>query len=174
MRTYNVNGHQMSEEEFREFQEQSGFNFNFSGFGFNQRSKRWDHKPHLYQCYKNTHPGLWNEISLDELKKDINTSPKFLKTFSYVQSNAGEYIIKTQPVVVIFYNHQENDFLYMNESGIISEHNCFSSHNEALEAIKKLESKKENFHTLFDSNGNIIKQYLPEKSNDDSLSENMS
>ena len=60
---------------------------------------------------------MWNK--LDEFKKDINTSPKFLKTFSYVQSNAGEYIIKTQPVVAIFYNHQESHiYLFLNKCNL--------------------------------------------------------
>ncbi len=161
MRTYTVNGQQMSEEEFLKFQQESGFNFGNFG-NFNRQRKRWDHKPHLYQCYKDTPQGLWNEISLKEFKNDINKEPKFLKQLSYVQKQNDTYIIKEQPVVAIFYNHASEEFLYMNETGIIAEHNCFETYDEAFNAVKKLESKKETMHTLYDSNGNILMQFKPE------------
>lgn len=159
---YNINGKQMSEEEFNHWQKENGFDF-----GFKKRNKNYN-KVHIYQCYKDTPPNRWNEITKEELKKDINNEPKFKKKLYYVQKNGRDYIIRESPVVVIFYNHIENTFLYMKEGGLIKEKNCFSSFEEAENAIKEMEKNKIGLHTLYDINGNILSSYFPsEKQKDD-------
>lgn len=171
-RRYTVNGQEMSEEEFRNFT--NGANaFGDSGFwNFEQRKqKRWDHKPHLYQCYKDTAPNRWNEITFDEFKKDFNKSPKFTKEFAFVQMANNEYIIQSCPVVAIFYNHTDDTFHYMKPDGVISEHNCFNNYDEAYNAVIELENKKCGKHTLFSASNEIIKVFMPDF-NDDSSIEN--
>lgn len=171
---YTVNGQEMSEEEFKNFT--NGANaFGNSGFwNFQDRrnQRRWDHKPHLYQCYKNTPNGLWNEISFNEFKKDINNYPKFLKDFWYVQMINNEYIIQQSPVVAIFYDHVKNIFLYMKYDGVIAEHNCFESSDDAMAAIKDLEKEKCGEHKLFSTDGQLIMTWKPTFDNDSSI-ENM-
>lgn len=162
--TYNVNGQQMTEEEFRKWQQDNGFNFNFEGSGFHRRERQqWDGKMHLYQCYKNTQPNYWLEISLDDFKRDMNKVPKFKKKLFYVQKDGRDYIINESPVVAVFYNHIEDNFLYMKSGGLIEEKNCFKTEDEANEAIKKLEKEQEGIHILYDVNGDIIKTYKIEK-----------
>lgn len=152
---YNVNGQEMSEEEFQKFQEENGF-FNF---GFNQQKKRrWDHKPHLYQCYKNTVPDRWLEISLDDFEYDFHKKPKYLKHINYVQIINGQYNIIESPVVAIFYDHFNDVFLYMKADGLIKESNCFAADEEAFKAIQKLENKKSGKTLLFSANGEFIKE----------------
>lgn len=164
--TYNVNGQQMTEEEFRKWQQENGFNFGFGG-GFHRRQKQqWDGKMHLYQCYKNTQPNSWLEISSDDFKRDMDKLPKFKKKLYYVQKDGRDYIVIESPVVAVFYNHIEDIFLYMKEGGIIEEKNCFKTKEEALIAIHKLEKEKENIHTLYDASGNIIMTYKPETPNE--------
>lgn len=164
--TYNVNGQQMTEEEFRKWQQDNGFDFGFSG-GFHRRQKQqWDGKMHLYQCYKNTQLNSWLEISSDEFKRDMDKLPKFKKKLYYVQKDGRDYIVIESPVVAVFYNHIEDIFLYMKEGGIIEEKNCFKTEEEALKAIHKLEKEKENTHTLYDASGNIIMSYKPETPNE--------
>lgn len=153
--TYTVNGQQMTEEEFMRFQEEMGMNF---GNHF-RKKKRWDHKPHIYQGYKDVEPGLWKEISKDELKNDVNKTPKYLKEFYFVQTSGRDYMIESTPVVAVFYDHINDDFLYMKSNGIISEHNCFKSEDDAMNAIIALENKKEGHHRLLDVHGNIIIEY---------------
>ena len=165
---YTVNGQEMSEEEFQKFQNEYGF----YNFGNRRQQKRWDHKPHLYQSYKDVAPNRWKEISIDEFKADIGKEPKYKKEFSYVQSINNEYIINTVPVVAIFYNHIDGNFHYMKSDGIISENNCFSSEKDAKAAILKLENKKCGEHKLFSASGELIKIFMPDF-NDDSLSENI-
>lgn len=160
--TYNVNGQEMTEEEFYKWQAENGFNFNFDGFGSNRRrQKRWDHKMHIYQCYKDTYPNSWLEISEEELKRDIDKTPKFKKKLYYVQKVDRDYIIQESPVVAVFYNHMEDCFLYMKEGGVIKENNCFGSFEKAREAIDKMENEKCALHTLYDENFNILMQYMP-------------
>lgn len=159
---YTVNGQEMSEEEFRNFT--NGANpFGNSGFwNFQQKQqKRWDHKPHLYQCYKDTPQGLWNEISFDDFKNDIGKSPKFKKELYYVQSTNNGYIIQNQPVVAIFYDHVNEIFLYMKHDGVIKESNCFKTEDDALDAINKLEEKKCGEHKLFSADGQFITSFMP-------------
>lgn len=164
--TYNVNGQQMTEEEFRKWQQENGFDFGFGG-GFHRRQKRqWDGKMHLYQCYKNTQLNSWLEISSDDFKRDMNKLPKFKKKLYYVQKDGRDYIVIESPVVAVFYNHIEDIFLYMKEGGIIEEKNCFKTEEDALTAIHKLEKEKENIHTLYDASGNIIMTYKPETPNE--------
>ena len=153
--TYTVNGQQMTEEEFLRFQEEMNMNF---GHHF-RKKRRWDHKPHIYQGYKDVQPGLWQEISKDDLKHDTNRTPNFLKEFFYVQSINREYIIESFPVVAVFYDHINDDFLYMKPNGLISEHNCFKTEDDALNAILALENKKEGHHKVLDALGNIILEY---------------
>lgn len=155
--TYNINGQQMTEEEFLKWQEENGFNFGFSGE--QKRQRRWDHKMHIYQCYKDTYPNKWLEISEEELKKDIGKTPKFTKKLFYVQKIDREYIIQESPVVAVFYNHIEDVFLYMKEGGIIKENNCFSTEKKAREAIDNMEEKRKGLHTLYDINGNVLMTY---------------
>lgn len=157
--TYNINGQQMTEEEFYKWQEENGFNFGFGGHRRQQR--RWDHKMHIYQCYKDTIPNSWLEISKEDLKRDIGKEPKFTKTLFYVQKDGRDYIIQESPVVAVFYNHMEDNFMYMKEGGLIKEGNCFKSYEKAREAIDNMELKNFNKHTLFDVNGSIIMQYTP-------------
>ena len=157
--TYNINGQQMTEEEFQKWQEENGFNFGFGGHRRQQR--RWDHKMHIYQCYKDTIPNSWLEISKEDLKRDIGKEPKFTKTLFYVQKDGRDYIIQESPVVAVFYNHMEDNFMYMKEGGLIKEGNCFKSYEKAREAIDNMELKNFNKHTLFDVNGSIIMQYTP-------------
>ena len=150
---YTVNGQEMSEEEFYRFQEENGF-YNFDNY--NHQRRRWDHKPHLFQCYKNTAPNLWNEISIDEFNYDIGKKPKFLKSLCYVQMSNKDYYIISSPVVAIFYNHVNDEFLYMREGGLIDESNCFKDYDTALNAIKELENKKYGEHKLFSATGDFI------------------
>lgn len=163
---YNVNGQQMSEEEFRKWQQENGFDFGFDNeFNRRRQKQQWDGKMHLYQCYKDTQPNIWLEISSDEFKRDIGKLPKFKKKLYYVQKENRDYVIIESPVVAVFYNHFEDIFLYMKEGGLIEEKNCFKTNEEALNGIKKLEKEKENIHTLFDASGNIIMTYKPENPN---------
>lgn len=155
--TYNINGQQMTEEEFHKWQEENGFNFGFGGYRRQQR--RWDHKMHIYQCYKDTVPNSWLEISKEDLKRDVGKEPKFTKTLFYVQKDGRDYIIQESPVVAVFYNHFEDCFMYMKEGGIIKENNCFSSEKKAREAIMNMEEQKKDTHTLFDQNGNVLMTY---------------
>lgn len=159
---YTVNGQEMSEEEFKNFTNGANAfgNSGFWNFG-NRRQKRWDHKPHLYQCYKNTPNGLWNEISFTEFESDINKHPKYKNEFWYVQSVNGEYIIQSSPVVAIFYDHYKEIFLYMKSDGIIAEHNCFKSEQDAMDAILNLENEKCGEHKLFSTSGELIMSYKP-------------
>jgi hypothetical protein len=157
--TYNINGQQMTEEEFHKWQEENGFNFGFGGHRRQQR--RWDHKMHIYQCYKDTVPNSWLEITKEDLKRDIGKEPKFTKTLFYVQKNGRDYIIQESPVVAVFYNHMEDNFMYMKDGGLIKESNCFKTYERAREAIDNMEAKNYNKHTLFDVNGNVIMQYIP-------------
>lgn len=165
--TYNINGQQMTEEEFQKWQEENGFNF---GFGGHQRrhQRRWDHKMHIFQCYKDTHPNSWLEITEDELKRDIGKTPKFTKKLFYVQRVDRDYVIQESPVVAVFYNHMEDNFLYMKEGGLIAEKNCFKSFEDARKAIDEMENKKCGLHTLYDENLNVIMQYMPDEMNKDS------
>ena len=168
---YTVNGQEMSEEEFRNFT--NGANaFGDSGFwNFQDRrnQRRWDHKPHLYQCYKDTPQGLWNEISFDDFKRDIDKQPKYKKEFWYVQSINGEYIIQSSPVVAIFYDHFKEIFLYMKADGVIAEHNCFKSEQDAMDAILNLENEKCGEHKLFSADGQLIMKWKPTFDNDSSI-----
>ena len=157
---YTVNGQEMSEDEFQRFQQENGF-WNFG----NRRQRRWDHKPHLYQCYKDTPPNRWNEISFDDFKKDFDKLPKFTKDIFYVQSVNKEYVIKYQPVVAIFYNHMQDIFLYMKADGLIEERNCFASEADAFAAIKRLENKKCGEHHLFSATGDHILSYFSDDIN---------
>lgn len=159
--TYTVNGQQMTEEEFMRFQEEMNMNFD-SHF---KKKRRWDHKPHIYQGYKDVEPGLWKEISKDELKQDVNRTPKYLKEFYFVQISGRDYMIESAPVVAVFYDHINDDFLYMKSNGIISEHNCFGDESSAINAIIALEDKKKGHHRLLDVHGNIILEYDYEPSN---------
>lgn len=158
--TYNINGQQMTEEEFQKWQEENGFNF---GFGRYRKQRRWDHKMHIYQCYKNTVPDNWLEISEEDIKRDVGKTPKFTKKLYYVQKNGQEYIIQESPVVAVFYDHMEDVFLYMKEGGIIEEKNCFSTFEKAMKAIREMEDKKSGTHTLYNIDGSIIKIYQPKK-----------
>lgn len=171
---YTVNGQEMSEEEFKKFTNGANTfgNSGFWNFQNRQNQRRWDHKPHLYQCYKNTPNGLWNEISFNEFKKDINNYPKFLKDFWYVQMINNEYIIQQSPVVAIFYDHVKNIFLYMKYDGVIAEHNCFESSDDAMVAIRNLEKEKCGEHKLFSADGQLIMTWKPTFDNDSSI-ENM-
>jgi hypothetical protein len=153
---YNINGQEFTEEEFRKFQEENGF-FNFGNFG-QRRQKRWDHKLHLYQCYKNTVPDRWLEISLDDFEYDYHKKPKFLKNIYYVQTINNQYNIVESPVVAVFYDHFNDVFLYMKADGIIKESNCFSSDEDALKAVQQLENKKSGKTILFSANGEFIKE----------------
>lgn len=159
--TYTVNGQEMTEEEFMKFQEEIGMNF---GNHFRQK-RRWDHKPHIYQGYKDVEPGLWQEISKDELKSDVNRTPKYLKEFYYVQQEGRDYIIQNFPVVIVFYDHIHDEFLYGKPNGLIAEGNCFKSEDEAMNAIMLLEDKKKGHHRLLDVHGNVILEYDYEPSN---------
>lgn len=158
---YTVNGQEMSEEEFQKFQQEHGFG-NSGFWNFKQRQqKRWDHKPHLYQCYKDTPQGLWNEISFDDFKYDTGKFPKFDKELYYVQSTNEGYMIRSQPVVAIFYDHINDIFLYMKDGGLIKEANCFDSDDSAIAAIKELEHKKCGEHKLFSADGSLLMTYMP-------------
>ena len=123
---------------------------------------------HIYQCYKDTHPNSWLEISEEELKRDVNKTPKFTKKLFYVQRVDRDYIIQESPVVAVFYNHMEDEFFYMKEGGLIAEKNCFKSFEDARKAIIEMENKKCGLHTLYDENLNVIMQYMPEEMKKDS------
>lgn len=155
---YTVNGQEMSEEEFRAWQETSGFRF---GGGFNAQRQKWDRKMHLYQCYKNTPQGLWNEIDIDEFKYDTNKVPNFTKKFFYINRDNRDYDIIEMPAAAIFYDHVNDKFLYMKIGGLIAEESCFATSEDALSAINKIEAERYNTHTLYDANGNVIMIWKP-------------
>ena len=152
---YTVNGQEMSEEEFQRFQQENGF----WNFGNHSRQRRWDHKPHIYQGYKDVAPNRWQEISIDDLKHDVNKSPKFLKKIYYVQSINREYTINEFPVVCIFYDHVNDKFLYGKPNGLIEERNCFETKDEAYNAILELEDKKRGDHYLLGYSGEVLMKY---------------
>lgn len=152
----------MTEEEFRAWQQSTGFNFG-SGFGggFGARHQKWDKRMHLYQCYKNTPQGLWNEIDIEEFKYDTNKSPKYLKKFFYIQQDNRDYEVIEQPSAAIFYDHVNDKFLYMKSGGLIAEESCFATVDDALSAIDKIEAERYNTHTLYDENKNVIMVWKP-------------
>ena len=124
--------HFNSAEEARDF---------FEGRGRQQRRRqKHELKTHFFQGYKDVFPGRWIEISKDELNKDAGKLPKGIDApFFYVIKKNRNYYIDACYAAIIFYDHQNNDFIYMRSDGsLLSEKNIFKTPDEAYDRLMEM------------------------------------
>ena len=166
MRTNSTKGDNYFHQEFFFGNEQDQQAF-FNRFGNRQQRKQRNKseiKSHIFQGYKNVYPGLWAEISKEDILKDVGRVPKILdNVFYYVTKEGRDYCINPCFAAIIFYNHQENTFMYVREDGsMITEGNIFESAEEARNKLDEMFKKREgSIRSLIYPDGTTVKLQEP-------------